>query len=229
MVAAAVGRAGGVKTERERKYLRPAGDPPDRAALAAAGAPWGLEVGDAVPLEHRDRYYDDPRLSLQRAGFALRRRTGEGRVVATLKTLGTVRGAEHVRGELEVVLDAEAPQGWPTAIADVVGTVTDPGALHVVMALDVVRTDRPVLRGGVRVATLSFDAVAARKPGQDRRVAWSEVELEWAAGVDAAASDALTGAATAWATAFGWTASDRTKLERAHATLLAEADPPNRP
>ncbi|MDR9392365.1 MAG: CYTH domain-containing protein, partial [Trueperaceae bacterium] len=206
-----------MKTERERKYLRPAGDPPDRAALTEAWAPWGLEVGDAVHLEHRDRYYDDPRLSLQRAGFALRRRTGEGRVVATLKTLGTVQGAEHVRGELEVVLDADAPQGWPTGIADAVGTVTDPGALHVVMALDVVRTDRPVLRGGVRVATLSFDTVAARKPGQDRRVAWSEVELEWVEDVADDASEALAGGAGALAAAFGWTASDRTKLERAHA------------
>ena len=209
-----------MKTERERKYLREDGDPPEPADLAAHLAPWGLTVGEVARAVHKDRYYDDPRLSLQRVGFALRRRTGEGRVVATLKTLGTVRDGEHVRGELEVVLDADAPQGWPTELADAVGTVTDPAALHVVMSLDVERRDLPVLHGGVRVATLSFDDVTARKPGQDRRAAWREVELEWAEAAPADAGTALEGAAEALATAYGWTPSDRTKLERAHAQLL---------
>ena len=172
-----------MRIEAECKYLvteQTETEFPEARELEVILSSAGLGLHPLGTAVHKDRYYDDARLSLARAGFALRRRMGEGKFVATLKTLGEVRGALHVRGELEeeIPLDAATWDAWPNTIAETVRTVCDPRSLNAVMTLEVERASYQVTQGLQEVAVLSFDHVTAQRPRSEQVVAWREVEIE---------------------------------------------------
>ena len=224
-------------TETEAKYSLMSEHVPSEAELAAALAEVGLETGPARRVVNKDRYYDDARLSLARSGFALRRRMADGRLLATLKTLGTVDGAVHRRDEIELPIpdDADPWEPWPPPIADQVRTVADPRSLRGTFELVVERVSFELIERGRAVAVASFDDVAARRPSAQRSVHWNELEIETVAGAAASADAAsgrtapLTGEAVADVLERAATAIDRvvtlvpssqTKLERAQALLM---------
>ena len=224
-------------TETEAKYSLMSEHVPSEAELAAALAEVGLETGPARRVVNKDRYYDDARLSLARSGFALRRRMADGRLLATLKTLGTVDGAVHRRDEIELPIpdDADPWEPWPTPIADRVRTVADPRSLRGTFELVVERVSIELIERGRTVAVASFDDVAARRPSAERSVHWNELEIESVAG-SAASGDAASGratpltheavadvlerAATAIDRVVTLVPSSQTKLERAQALLM---------
>src|SRR5690554_2476894 len=162
---------------------------PSAEQLAEALSPLGLSLGEGRKDFIKDRYFDDPRASLSRAGLALRRRMHAGQMLATLKTRGSVAGAVHDREEIELALPE---RGWPQAIADRVSLVTDPSALKPYTVLDSERTVFPVLNGNSeRLADLSFDLVTAGFQQGATKVEFLEIEIEAAAEVQAAELEAI--------------------------------------
>lgn len=218
-------------TETEAKYSLMTEHVPSAAELAAALAEVGLEAGPASRVVNKDRYYDDARLSLARAGFALRRRMADGQLLATLKTLGTVEGAVHSRDEIELPIpdDADPFDPWPPAIADQVRTVADTRSLRGTFELVVERVSFELLDRGRAVAVASFDDVAARRSSAGRSVHWNELEIESrppASDAPRPAADAaavLDRAASAIDRVVTLVPSSQTKLERAQALLLLGA------
>lgn len=218
-------------TETEAKYSLMTDHVPSTAELAAALAEVGLATGPASRVVNKDRYYDDARLSLARAGFALRRRMADGRLLATLKTLGTVEGAVHSRDEIELPIpdDADPWDPWPASIADQVRTVADTRSLRGTFELVVERVSFELIEGGRAVAVASFDDVAARRPSAERSVHWNELEIEslspGAEGSRPAPDVAavLDRAATAIDRVVPLVPSSQTKLQRAQALLLLGA------
>lgn len=230
--------------ETELKFSLTVEEVPETDVLAAALRPVGLTLGRASQVVHKDRYYDDARMSLSRAGYALRRRMADGRMLATLKTLGSVEGALHRRDELEDAIPADAPawNPWPAAISERIGMVTDVRALRGAFELTTERRLFDLLDTGRRVAVASFDAVAARRTASERTVHWNELEIEAVApeevdadggdaeesaradagtteGDQAAREDALRRAAEAIGTVVALVPASHTKLERARALL----------
>lgn len=203
-------------TERELKFSRLDEYIPSEAELRAAYEPLGIEVSGARLVTHTDRYYDDARLSLSRAGVALRRRLGEGKVLATLKTQGAVDGAYHAREELELPFETN---DWPAPIRERIELHADPASLHPVLSLETERVRVQLSQGGAPRALLSFDRVTARLPGGKRTVEFDELEIEAAPeSGDEAALRALADPLDALLTL---TPSSSTKLERARALLMA--------
>lgn len=206
-------------TELELKFTTDGSPLPPRDALTAALAARGITVA-GVAVEHvKDRYFDDARASLSRAGLALRRRMRDGRMLATLKSRGAVAGSRHLREEIELPLPE---RGWPPEIEARISMVTDVGALKPYTVLD---SERTVFRladaTGTTRALLSFDLVTARFQHGDLKVEFLEIEVE-AAGEDAtAAADLfLQEAASTLETLVPLVPSPFTKLERAQALLL---------
>jgi inorganic triphosphatase YgiF len=210
--------------ETEAKYSLATEEVPQAEELDAAFAAVGLTVGPVRTVVHKDRYYDDARLSLARSGYAVRRRMAEGELLATLKTLGVVQGAVHRREEIELPIPATADawDPWPEPIAERIRTVTDPRGLRGTFELVIERTSFEIREGDRRVAVASFDAVAARKPQGERSAHWNELEVEIAdeAGDPAALLDR---AADALGRLLPLVPSQQTKLERAQAVLLLGA------
>lgn len=200
--------------ERELKFSTTSEHVPATAELAPALERAGFELGQPALVQIRDRYFDDARASLARAGLALRRRMAEGRMVATLKDRGTVRDGMHDRSELELPL----PQhGWPDAIAERVSVVTDPQSLKPYTVIDTEQCRWAVTREGRSVAVLTFDAVTAKQQHGERTVHFNEVEIE---AVGAVQEEELRRIAGAVAEVVPLTPSDTTKLERARTLLL---------
>jgi inorganic triphosphatase YgiF len=194
---------------------------PDRQELADALEHLGLAVGEASTSFIKDRYFDDPRASVTRAGLAVRRRMADGKMLATLKTRGHVSGALYQREEIEEPLP---DRGWPQAIHDRISLVTDPAALKPYTVLDNQRTTLPLLRDGRTVATLAFDSVTAGLQSGGGKVHFAEVEVEAAEPVadPAAAAELLDGIGQALAGILPLRAGTLTKLERAQALLRGE-------
>jgi inorganic triphosphatase YgiF len=213
-------------TETELKFSLTSDEVPSAAELAPGFEALGLRLGPARHQVVKDRYYDDARLSLARAGLALRRRMADGEVLATLKTLGAIQGALHRREELELPLpeDAEAWNPWPAEIAERVRMVTDPRALRGTIELTTERTIVEVRDGDAAVAVASFDDVEARRGGGERTVHWNELEIESAGGLDdGAAAAALERAADGFRAVLTLAPASSTKLERARALLMLGA------
>ena len=210
--------------ETEAKYSLATDEVPQAEELGAAFAAVGLTVGPARTVVHKDRYYDDARLSLARSGYAVRRRMAEGELLATLKTLGVVQGAVHRREEIELPIPESADpwDPWPEPIAERIRTVTDPRALRGTFELVIERTSFEILEDGRPVAVASFDAVAARKPQSERSAHWNELEVEIADDAGDAAA-LLERTADALARLMPLVPSQQTKLERAQAVLLLGA------
>lgn len=212
-------------SETELKYSLTEDEVPAREVLIDALRPLGLTLGGREEVVHQDRYYDDARLSLSRAGFALRRRMAEGRMLATLKTLGAVEGALHRREELELPMPDDAPAGdpWPPEIAERVREVTDVRGLRGAFELTTRRTLFDLLEGERRVAVASFDAVEARRPASNRTVHWNELEIEAVDSADVGGEAALHRAAEGFGAVLTLVPASHTKLERARALLMLGA------
>lgn len=212
--------------ETEAKYSLMTDHVPAAVELEAALAGQGLTSGPVQRVVHKDRYYDDARMSLSRAGFALRRRMADGQLLGTLKTLGRVEGAVHRRDEIEEPIpDSSDPwEAWPAAIAEQLRTVTDPRALRGTVELVVERVMFEIRRAGVAVAVASFDDVSARRPSGQRSVHWNELEIEIVGDSGAAdEADVLERTAVALGELVALVPSSQTKLERAQALLLLGA------
>lgn len=205
-------------TELELTYSLLDDHVPAAAELRAAFAGSGAEVVGPTLVRQKDRYFDDARLSLSRAGLALRRRMADGEMLATLKTRGSTAGGLHRREELEFPLEG---RDWPGPIRERLEMVTDPGALKPVLELDTERVRYVLTRGGRPAAVLVFDAVAARYPNAERRVHFAELELEAAGTTDESELRRLAGRLEGLV---ALSPSSVTKLERARALLLAGSD-----
>lgn len=146
-------------------------------------ASWAAERSGTLGVfnvdTHTDRYYDDPRLSIARAGFGLRLRMGGGRMLAALKSSNTAEGGLHARFELEapVTDDATAVDPWPPQVREVLEGLCDVSGLTPLITLTVERhtADLEVHGGLFEVA---LDRVEARQKATKRTVTWDEVEVE---------------------------------------------------
>ena len=180
-----------MKIERELKFSTTEEHVPSLAELRQALGSSDLELPSMSIRRHIDSYYDDAHSSLQRAGWALRKRrsrgvssertpsatgagTGSGstdgsasRTVAALKGAAQLDGALHSRQEIEVELDAgrePSDPGWPAAILAALPPAVDPRLLRELVELRVRRVVVPVMRAGFAVAELSFDEVVCSVP-----------------------------------------------------------------
>jgi triphosphatase len=203
-----------VPAELELKFSTPRRDPPDEFELSAALSRAGFELGPGTRVDNKDRYFDDPRLSLSRAGLALRRRMSEGRMVATLKTRGTVDGAIHDRDEIELPMEGQA---WPRPILDRIAVVTAPGLLEPHTLIETGRLRFAVLEAGKPVAVLAFDSVIASSQRGERSVGFEEVEIEAHGSTD---RDVLGRIASAVAETMPLAENSATKLERVRELLM---------
>lgn len=200
-------------TELELKFTIDAERTPSDDAVVGAFEATELRIEARGTLAHADRYYDDPRLSLSRAGVALRRRIGGGRIVATLKTRGRVAGGLHEREEVELPMEGRA---WPDPIRDRVARITDPEALKGRFELETARRRFVVHGPDGELAELSIDRVEASRPTGGRSVTFAEVEVEDRGGGAAA----LERIAARLAGVVELHPSEETKLEKARRLLL---------
>lgn len=205
---------GTMTNERELKFSTTGDVPPDEEELAAALSRAGFELGPSTTLYNKDRYFDDARLSLSRAGLAVRRRMSEGRMLATLKTRGRVEGALHDREEIELAMDG--PE-WPLPIRNRIAMVTFPGLLQPHTIVETERVRYAVLARGKPLALLAFDTVSARPQQGDRSVGFEEIEIE---ALGSAKAETLQRIAGAVAETLPLSSNTTTKLERVRELLL---------
>jgi inorganic triphosphatase YgiF len=219
-------------TETELKFSLTSDEVPSPTELAAGFEAVGLRLGPVRHTVVKDRYYDDARLSLARAGLALRRRMADGELLATLKTLGDIDGALHRRDELELPLaeDADPWNPWPDEIAERLRVVTDPRSLRGTIELTTSRTVVDVREGERTIAVASFDDVEARRGSDARTAHWNELEIESPQGGDDEAATAvdeaqvaLERAADGFRALLSLVPASSTKLERARALLMLGA------
>ena len=126
-------------------------------------------------VQQQDRYYDDKAGTLKQRGLALRRRSIDGKMLATLKRQGEVAGALHERLELELPMTGG---DWPGPVIRPVSTLTDPANLRIQLELTTRRTNYSVLKEGTALALLSFDEVSASYPQGEQSVHFTEAEVE---------------------------------------------------
>lgn len=202
--------------ERELKFSLVDPPPPEAELLAAATTgPYAFVPQGTAG--HVDRYYDDDAGALAATGVALRRREAAGGTLATLKTLGTVAGALHVRDELEVPMVGD---DWPVPVARRLAEHVALWQLRPRIEVATERTTYRVVFEGRPVALLAFDDVRARLPGGEREALFAEAELEALGDV---AEALLVGAAEVVEQVVRLTPSAVTKLQRAEALLALGA------
>lgn len=200
--------------ERELKFSTQLEGEPNAAELERSLAAAGFDLGPAARVYNKDRYFDDARLSLSRAGLALRRRMTDGEVVATLKTRGRVEGALHEREEIELPMEGRE---WPRPILDRIETITAPGMVQTHTIIETERVRYAVLEAGRPAAVLAFDSVTARTPHAERTVGFTEVEIE---AHGPTGIDTLERIAGAVDEVVPLTANSTTKLERVRQLLM---------
>jgi len=203
--------------ERELKYSLVEPPPPGAVVVAVGrGGPYAFVEGGVGT--HLDRYFDDDVGRLRAAGWALRQRsTAEGRV-ATLKAGGDVDGGWHRREEIEAPMEGD---DWPVAVARRLAEHVALWQLRPRLELEVERSRFRVVHLGRPVATLTFDRVAARLPGEERSAHFDEAEIEaLGPGSDDESERAiLQGAADLLDEVVRLAPTSVTKLERAAAAL----------
>jgi len=160
--------------ERELKFSL-LEDFPSFEELAEVFRTSGYTLSAQDTLQQHDRYYDDEVGTLKRRGLALRRRSVDGEVLATLKRQGEVAGALHERLELELPMTGGT---WPGAVLRPVSTLTDPTSLRIQLELITERLNYTVAQDGVALARVSFDDVSANYPQSEQSVHFTEAEIE---------------------------------------------------
>jgi len=203
--------------ERELKFSVLDAYVPSLSEVRAALAETPFDVEAAPVQELHDRYFDDEAGSLRTAGLALRRRRLGAKAWAGLKAAGTTDAGLFERDELEVPLADADDVPWPDVVVQRLTGLVDVDALEPRVELETTRVAFRVLRDGVRVADLCFDAVAARAPGAERGAYFDEVEIEARAGTT---RDDLERIAEAVDGLVKLTPNPVNKLERAAALLL---------
>ena len=201
-------------SERELKFSTQRDGAPTDAELGAALSSAGFDLGPVAHVHNKDRYFDDARLSLSRAGLALRRRMTEGQMLATLKTRGLVQGALHDREETELPMDGRA---WPKPILDRIAAVTSPDLVKSHTVIETERVRYAVLEEGRTAALLAFDSVTARSQNGERSVSFDEVEIEAHGSTE---SETLERIAAAVDQVVTLTPNSTTKLERVRQLLM---------
>ncbi|MEX2541139.1 MAG: CYTH domain-containing protein [Trueperaceae bacterium] len=203
-----------MSSERELKFSTAGNGTPNEVELGQALGRAGFELGPAARIRNKDRYFDDARLSLSRAGIALRRRMSEGRMLATLKTRGRIEGALHDREEIELPMEG---QEWPRPILDRIAMATAPGLLQPHTVVETERLRYAVLQDGRPVAQLAFDNVSARAQQGERSVGFDEVEIEAHGNTSAETLERIAGAV---GELMPLTANTSSKLERVRQLLM---------
>jgi inorganic triphosphatase YgiF len=181
-------------------------------------------LGPARVAHEVDRYLDTPDRRLAAGGWACRLRTRGARTIVSLK--GTAAGLDdpsgvHRRPEAEGDASAEiAPDGWPRSEArDLLLQLAAGAGLEERLRLEQRRTERAVLVGGRRVATLSLDEVHVIDQASGAVGHLLVVELEHASG---AREEELVPVAEALRADPGLTPDPLTKLEHA-VRIVAES------
>jgi len=194
------------------------------ATLEALASPPRLgpaTLGPANVVEERDRYLDTEGRDLERARWACRLRTREGRSLVSLKgpPQHAAGAALHLRPELEGPAndDPEAASWPPSPARDLLLELTGGAALRERLTLAQSRTEREVAVGKRRVGLLSIDRSCVLHRGREVGVL-RVVELELApdalvAGLDAASLERALAAIP------GLTPDPASKLERALALI----------
>ncbi|HEX7021793.1 MAG TPA: CYTH domain-containing protein [Trueperaceae bacterium] len=214
-------------TEREYKFSPQEGEGPEDEELRQALAGTSFTLSAATLREQRDVYYDDRQHALATAGVALRRRSVDGRMLATFKGPRRGQGALYEREELELPLvgsinaraprtasDRDPPEGdWPPAVARRVAPYAALHLLRPVLELSTQRRCYALSLDGMHQAELAVDDVRARLPGSQVEARFCELELEAHGPAD------LAPLAVLLETRLRLTASPAGKLERAHALL----------
>lgn len=172
-----------VVTEHERKY-----EIPDDAGLPdLAEVPGVVTVSDVDTDELTAVYYDAPDLRLARTGATLRRREGGSDSGWHLK----IPAGEDIRTEYHAPLGKGAAGRPPRRLAGLLGGVLR-GATLVPVATIATDRRRRTLYGpdGAALAEVTDDRVRAQVSDRPTPpVRWREVEVELAAGADAAVLD----------------------------------------
>jgi inorganic triphosphatase YgiF len=209
--------------EVESKFL--AADELTLQRLSTVGDLGAALLGPAIVAHEVDRYLDTPDRRLAAGGWACRLRTRADRTIVSLKgtaasSLGD-RSGLHRRPEAEGEADTEiAPAGWPQSEArDLLLQLADGAGLEEQLRLEQRRTERPVLLGGRRVATLSLDEARVVDPVRGSVGRLLVVELEH---LDDADEEELVPVAEALHADPGLTPDPLTKLEHA-VRLVAHA------
>jgi len=203
--------------ERELKFSLSEDHFPDRQELALVFEASSFRLEPVSSHRQRDRYFDDARRSLRRAGVALRRRTLAGRTLATLKMGGSVSGSLHTREEIELPFEGRE---WPEEIRRRLSPIISLPALRRQLELTTERL-RYLVKGSDReVALLSFDAVTASYPGSGQSVHFNEVEVE---ALGEATVEELQAVAVLVEQLLPLTPNSSSKLERAEALLALGA------
>lgn len=195
------------------------------AALAAWAEAGGGSLAPFSVDTHTDRYFDDPRLSVTRAGFGLRLRMGGGQMLATLKSSGAADGGLHARVELEepVPEDATAADPWPPRVREVLEGICSVSTLTPLVQLTVER-HAAALHVSSGVFEVAFDRVEARQKATKRTVAWHELEVEAKdEAASASAARVLEGLLAEVAPALKAVPLERSKLESARERLAQAA------
>jgi triphosphatase len=167
-----------VSIEKEAKFIVP-----DRRAYARIQeienlAGFALTTGTTEDL--LDSYLDTPGRDVRKAGYALRRREQQGKLLITLKSTTPSTGIIHSREEWEVVLSSDAePAAWPAGEArsralSILGNMKP----AVLFQLRQRRFVRDAQDGARRVAIVSLDEVSVEVIG--RRQEYCELEVELA-------------------------------------------------
>ncbi len=212
--------------EIEAKFVVP--DPSVSRRLKLLRRLAGFALGERKVSRVLDTYLDTKDRSLMMAGMACRvRRQSDGRLLLTVKGMGTATGAVHRREELEIPLPADdsgskwvfKARAWPESPARArVLQVVGRKRLNRLATIRQRRMIRPVTQDGHAVALLSLDDVQVRAGGAEER--FSEVEVELTGRGGDADLDRL---ATCLEREWGLRPDAHSKLDRALA--LVDASP----
>jgi len=204
-----------MRTEVEAKFLATSAEPLDD--LASREMLGSARLGTARTAEEVDRYLDTDDGRLASAGWACRLRSRDGRTHISLKgpPAETADGWHHRRPEEEGPATAQVdPDLWPASRArELLASLAAGRTLAEVLRLDQRRTEREVVIGSERIATLTLDRVSMVS-GSSGLGELFVVELE----LDPAARGAereLDGLAAALDAVPGLAGDPRTKLEHA--------------
>ncbi|MGE3172669.1 MAG: CHAD domain-containing protein [Planctomycetota bacterium] len=177
-----------VPDTREVEFKLRSRAPIDGGAVERVLRELGIDARPSESAVHVDLYLDDARRSLVRRGIGLRLRRRAGDAILCVKQRGTVRGALHVRSELEAPWPAEPPDSapgdqppqraleLPERLRDAVEPFVLDRRLETLAMLEVRRELRDLRRDGVLLGELAIDIVTAR--ARDRTTVFAELEIE---------------------------------------------------
>ena len=164
--------------EIEAKFVIPDSETCKRLREAEQLAGFLLSAGHS--REIHDTYLDTPGQAVRQAGYACRKREQDGKIIITLKQLGTAAGGIHRREEFEITLTEDLPPArWPESPArDIVLQLIHQEPLGALFDLRQTRFVRLMRSHGERlVAELSIDEVRISVSGAERTYFELEAEL----------------------------------------------------